>query len=283
VITKEQDPMQKEPRRQVARIDYDRAAVDYTARRRTHSGVFGELCQRAQLGPESCVLEVGCGTGNYIQALVDRWHCAAYGLDPSVGMLAQAADSSSCIGWVQGRAEELPFAPGAFDLIFSVDVIHHVSDRPAFFRQAVRLLRPGGQMCTVTDSADMIQRREILSGYFPETIDYELARYSRVGQLVSWMADVGLVGIEVATVSEFYQVSSTLPFRNKAYSSLHLISQTAWLAGLERLERDLAQGPVEGRSRYACVWAHTPGGGTHSVRGSAAASRANQMNGSLET
>ena len=61
-------------------------------------------------------------------------------------------------------------------------------------------------------------------------------------------------GLEVVTVEAPYEIASAQPFRDKAYSALHLISEDAWQAGLERLERDLARGPVRGVSRYACVW-----------------------------
>ena len=64
--------------------------------------------------------------------------------------------------------------------------------------------------------------------------------------------------IDVVAVEEPYGVTSAQPFRDRAYSSLHLISEEAWRAGLERLERDLARGPVRGVSRYACVWGCKP-------------------------
>jgi hypothetical protein len=59
-------------------------------------------------------------------------------------------------------------------------------------------------------------------------------------------------------VEDVYALTSAQPFRDKAFSSLHLIPEAAWRAGLERLERDLARGPVRGVSRYACLWGRTP-------------------------
>jgi hypothetical protein len=70
------------------------------------------------------------------------------------------------------------------------------------------------------------------------------------------MAAASLCAPEVVTVEEPFQVTSAQPFRDKAYSSLHLISQEAWQAGLARLECDLAYGPIHGTSRYACVWGY---------------------------
>jgi ubiquinone/menaquinone biosynthesis C-methylase UbiE len=239
----------------VRRVDYDQAAGGYAAHRQVHAGVFRELHERGRIGPSSTVLEVGCGTGNYICALVDRCGCTGYGLDPSQGMLVHARSRSGRVNWLQGRAEQLGLAEGTFDLIFSVDVIHHVADKAAFYHEVVRCLSPGGQVCTVTDSADIIRRREILSGYFPETVEIELARYPRIAQLETWMAEAGLRQFAMTIVEVGIEITSAQPFRDRAYSALHLISEEAWQAGLERLERDLAHGPVRGVSRYACEWA----------------------------
>jgi ubiquinone/menaquinone biosynthesis C-methylase UbiE len=240
---------------QVQGVDYDQAAGEYAAHRRVHGGVFRELSERGRLGPAATILEVGCGTGNYVSALAGHFGCTAYGLDPSAGMLAHARGQPEHVTWLLGRAEHLPFAADVFDLIFSVDVIHHLLDKAAFYREVLRVLRPGGLVCTVTDSADIIQRREILSGYFPETVDIELARYPGIAQLQGWMAQAGLPALDIITVEEPYELTSAQPFHDRAYSSLHLIPEEAWRAGLVRLERDLAHGPIRGLSRYACVWA----------------------------
>jgi ubiquinone/menaquinone biosynthesis C-methylase UbiE len=239
-------------------VNYDRDAVEYAAHRKLHRGVLAELARGGSLGPASRVVEVGCGTGNYATALADHPGCSTLGLDPASGMLAHARRRPEEVSWLQARAEELPLAATSADLVFSVDVIHHIADPAGFFRQAARILRPGGRVCTVTDSEEIIRRREILSGYFPETVAVELQRYPKVAELQAWSAAAGLVDVQVVTVEQPYALESARPFRDRAFSSLHLISQEAWRAGLARLEADLARGPVHGVSRYACVWGTRP-------------------------
>lgn len=239
-------------------VDYDQGAKGYATHRRLHPGVFQELCLRGHLDPGSRCLEVGCGTGNYASALVGYTRCVGFGLDPASAMLAQASAQSGRVVWILGRAEQPSFADDAFDLIFSVDVIHHLADKAAFFCEVGRTLRPGGQVCTVTDSEEIIRRREILSGYFPETIELELARYPRITQLEAWMAATGIENQGVGAVEAPYQVTNVQPFRDKVYSALHLIPDAAWQEGMERLEGDLARGPIRGSSRYACVWGRKP-------------------------
>lgn len=44
----------------------------------------------------------------------------------------------------QGDAEELPFPDSTFDITYSNGVLHHVPDMEKAFREALRVLRPGG-------------------------------------------------------------------------------------------------------------------------------------------
>ncbi len=234
------------------RIDYDALAAEYARHRRVHPEVLRRLA--AGVTRATRALEVGCGTGNYIAALRAATGCAGRGVDPSERMLARARQNASGAWFAAGRAERLGVADGAFDLLFSVDVIHHVTDRAAAFAEARRALAPGGRVCTATDSEWIIRNRVPLSRYFPDTIEPELARYPRDGELRALMARAGFEGIGEETVAFNYELSDSGPYRDKAYSALHLISEAAFQRGLQALEADLRQGPVRCVSRYVLVW-----------------------------
>lgn len=148
-------------------LDYDKLAAEYARHRQLHPQVLRSLLARSGIDATSKILEVGCGTGNYVIALQEAAGCTARGIDPSAEMLAKASGRGAPVILARGRAEELAFSDGFFDLVFSVDVIHHVGDRPAYFREARRILKPGGRICTVTDSEWIIRHRQPLSAYFP--------------------------------------------------------------------------------------------------------------------
>lgn len=257
-------------------LDYDRLAADYAQHRRAHPGVLAGLLARA---PDSggAALEVGCGSGNYALALAEHTGCEVWGVDPAAGMLAearlragQAGAAAARVHFREGRAEELGVPAGAFDLVFSVDVIHHVSDRAAYFRQAAAALKPGGWVCTATDSEEIIRTRAPLSVYFPETVPFELRRYPTKAQLHGWMADAGLTIAGDDAVEFPYRLESAAPFRARAYSCLHLIGDEAFTRGLARLEADLAGqraggGAVWGNARYVLVWGRKAAGGHTSL------------------
>jgi ubiquinone/menaquinone biosynthesis C-methylase UbiE len=160
----------------------------------------------------------------------------------------------------EGRAEALPLPDGAFDLLFSVDVIHHVGDRAAYFREAARVLKSGGLLCTATDSEIDIEGRRPLSSHFPETIPIERARYPTVATLWDELRAARFNAIDVHSTCIEYDLTDIQPYRDRAFSSLHLISDDAWRDGLARLEKDLAAGPIRGRSLYTLIWATAPWG-----------------------
>ena len=106
----------------------------------------------------------------------------------------------------------------------STDVIHHVRDRDAYFREASRVLRPGGRIVTVTDSHDDIRQRRPLSSHFPETVAIEYRRYPSVTILLREMAAAGFEEPVVTGVSRSYNLTDIQPYRDRAFSSLHLIA-----------------------------------------------------------
>jgi ubiquinone/menaquinone biosynthesis C-methylase UbiE len=154
----------------------------------------------------------------------------------------------------QGSAEEIDLPPTSLDLVFSVDVIHHVADRPAYYRQAYRVLAPGGRICTVTDSEWIIRHRQPLSTYFPETVEPELARYPRIDSLCEMMSQAGFVEIEQHSVESSYALDDIQIYRDKAFSALHLIADEDWARGIAGMEADLAHGPLPCVARYTLLW-----------------------------
>jgi SAM-dependent methyltransferase len=240
------------------RIDYGQAAESYARHRGVHPGVVRDLVEHGHIGPETRVLDVGCGTGNYASALVAATGCRVSGVDPSPAMLDRAAGATTWESLQQANAESLPFPDAAFDVIISTDVIHHIGDRDAYFAEAARVLRPGGQAATVTDSHDDIVRRRPLSSHFPETVPIELARYPAVPQLLAEMARAGFDDCRTVEVSFVYDLADSQPYRDRAYSSLLLIDDDAFQQGIARMESDLARGTLPCMSLYTLLWGTIP-------------------------
>jgi len=234
------------------KTDYEALAARYAKHRRIHPEVL--VCLSTQLNHAARVLEVGCGTGNYICALRELVGCDCVGLDPSAAMLEKLRGRACEVQSVQGSAEKLGLPDQSFDLVFSVDAVHHFVDRAAAFDEMFRVLRRGGRICTVTDSDWVIRHRVPLACYFPETIDVELGRYPSLDALSSEMQTAGFDSPTQQMVEHSYDLTDASPYRDRVFSSLLGITDEAFQRGLERLEAALRLSPLRCVSRYCLVW-----------------------------
>jgi ubiquinone/menaquinone biosynthesis C-methylase UbiE len=94
------------------------------------------------------ILEVGCGLGeglNFLSRLVEA--SSMIGLDLS-GTAIERAEARLSRGnrlrFIQGDAEKLPFADNALDVVLNIESSHNYPDLGQFFREAARVLKPGG-------------------------------------------------------------------------------------------------------------------------------------------
>jgi ubiquinone/menaquinone biosynthesis C-methylase UbiE len=235
-------------------LDYDALAEDYASNRKTHPGVLRELFLGGELKRESRVLEVGCGTGNYIKSVRDAFRCPCWAIDSSGGMLEKAIQRNNGVVFLPGNARSLGFADGFFDLVFSTDVIHHLGDIESYFLGVRRVLKKSGKVCTVTDSEWIIRNREPLSVYFPETVEVELGRYPGIGRIKEAMKTAGFGGLAEKTVEHEYALTDSAAYEKKTFSSLHLIPNEAFLRGIRKMKNDLNKGAIKCVSRYGLLW-----------------------------
>jgi ubiquinone/menaquinone biosynthesis C-methylase UbiE len=168
--------------------------------------VLHGLVAHGALGPGKNVLDVGCGTGNYIVALVEQTGCRGWGVDPDDAMLAIAQKRTGRLTFTAGNAESLGVPPRSFDLVFSVDVIHNVGNLEAAFHAAALALRRDGKVATTTESKAVIRARVPLTSYFPETAEIDLRRYPSIPEIKASMAATGFVDLYQQTVEFPYEL-----------------------------------------------------------------------------
>jgi demethylmenaquinone methyltransferase / 2-methoxy-6-polyprenyl-1,4-benzoquinol methylase len=138
-------------RRNLARL-FDESAGSYD--RITQWMAFGSghwyrqrVLQQSGLRQGHRLLDVACGSGvlaTFGRAMVGAGGMAV-GLDPSLGMLAQARRRGAR-PLVRGFAEALPFADGRFDRLTMGYALRHVGDLRRTFAEYRRVLRPGGRL-----------------------------------------------------------------------------------------------------------------------------------------
>jgi len=132
------------------RRSFDLAASSYDEHARLQRIVREEMLSRLEwlrLSP-GVVVDLGCGTGGALRALRKRFPRARLlGLDISQGMLEEARGR---LPWLRkphlvgADMESLPLRDATVDLLFSSLTLQWSNDPARVFREARRVLRPGG-------------------------------------------------------------------------------------------------------------------------------------------
>jgi ubiquinone/menaquinone biosynthesis C-methylase UbiE len=107
----------------------------------------GLFVERGALGPGSRALELGCGTGVFLE-MTARSGATIHGLDLSEDLLAKARTKLSRFPNVildQGNAEQMPYPDAEFDTVYGSSVLHHL-DLDTALREVHRVLKPGGRL-----------------------------------------------------------------------------------------------------------------------------------------
>lgn len=105
-------------------------------------GLLAEYILPAFAGRRPRLLDMGCGTGLFLQR---RAECEACGIDLSPQALGYCA-SRALRNVAMADAARVPFADNSFDIVTAFDLIEHMPDDHAIITEILRILRPGGYL-----------------------------------------------------------------------------------------------------------------------------------------
>jgi SAM-dependent methyltransferase len=199
------------------------------------------------------VLEVGCGTGHWLERLQDC-DVRATGVDPSAAMLSHARGKVPSGRLIGGRAEELPFVDGQFDRLFCINAFHHFADKRRAIEEARRVLRVGGAMLTIGLDPHVGIDRWWIYDFFPETLAIDKQRYPSCEQTRALMQAAGFADARSREVLHFPEdMLATEAFQkdivNPAITSqLAVLTGGEFSAGVARIRAAIAK---EGTTRLS--------------------------------
>ena len=110
-----------------------------------------DLVARAEPRPDERVLDVACGTGIVVRAVlpVVGPNGRVTGADFSPAMLAVArtrVPGEAPVEWYETSAEALPFSDAVFDLVLCQQGLQFFPDKPGAIQEFRRVLAPGGRV-----------------------------------------------------------------------------------------------------------------------------------------
>jgi ubiquinone/menaquinone biosynthesis C-methylase UbiE len=237
----------------IKKLDYDEIAPAYDRRYVEHEypGIFATL--RKFVGDTGRVLEVGCGTGHWLEQM-RSWGCRVSGLEPSAQMLERAAARKLDAELVRGRAESLPFPDASFDRVVCVNALHHVAGKQRFIAEARRVLAEGGRFLSIGIDPSAGPDVWFIYDYFETTLELDRQRYPAAAQLRSWLSEAGFADC-TTVVAEHIVVDRSARecldrdlIAKRSTSQLALLSDEQYQRGIDRIRSDLAVAEAAGGS-----------------------------------
>ena len=117
------------------------------------------------------ILDLGCGTGRFSEALAAHFDAEVIGIDPSQKMLDQALRKlrDGRVRYQTGRGEAIPVPNDSVDLVFMSMSFHHFTDQKLVARECRRVLRDGGVALLRTGTRERISSYPYVD-FFPASI-----------------------------------------------------------------------------------------------------------------
>lgn len=100
------------------------------------------------------LLDVGCGTGEFLTHLVESGHTGPLiGLDTSQSA-TEAAARLHGVEAIHAPAEDIPLPDSACDVVTARHMLYHLPDPMRGLREFRRVVKPGGTVCVVVNHPD---------------------------------------------------------------------------------------------------------------------------------
>jgi ubiquinone/menaquinone biosynthesis C-methylase UbiE len=104
------------------------------------------------------IVDLGCGTGRFSDALAVHYDADVLGLDPSLRMISQAYAKlrAGRVHYHLAGAEAMPLRARSMDVVFMSMSLHHFADRMLAARECRRVLRQDGVVFIRTGTREQI-------------------------------------------------------------------------------------------------------------------------------
>lgn len=206
---------------------YEHLSQEYYAKSNKYCEQRFSQIIRQEVTKAKRVLELGCGSGFMARAIKQEY----IGVDISQRMLVQNPiaikknDSLIC-----SDAANLPFSNESFDAVFSINLLEHTPQPEIVIKEAVRVLRKGGNIVMITPNGNIgwiLEIAEMLRLKMPEGPHRFLKRW----ELNKYMRRYDLEVLEFRSIVNFpfgsYGISNRLQLLERLNFGLFYLVKAA--------------------------------------------------------
>jgi ubiquinone/menaquinone biosynthesis C-methylase UbiE len=190
----------------------------------------------------SAVLDLGCGTGRFLDPLHRAFDADVLGIDRSLSMLREAQLAANHrIRLIKCDAERLPVRNACIGFAFASMVYHHLRHPEKVLLEVSRILGKDDYFCIRTSTRDVLNRIEYVK-FFPSALAYNVAKLPSYHDVVACAEHSGFFLIKHLVLNHLY-AKSREEYLNKigqrVNSDLVAVPDDEFRSGLDAMERTL--------------------------------------------
>ena len=217
------------------------------------------LIRLERIAGEHRVLDMGCATGGFTQAVAEQTGATILGLDFSLDLLRYAwkRRAPGVRRWCQGSVEDVPFSSERFDRVLCSLVLHQVPDKPRALAEARRILRPRGRILIRTVLPELAHEW-VEARYFPSYSRDQSLRLTPLAELSKMLEKAGFahVGHEVVRRNRARSVDEVaVTLRSGSDPKFAMVPGSEIEEGVVRMREELGDGEFIDHRPHSFVFA----------------------------
>lgn len=234
---------------------YNTIGKNYNNTRSADPWIANKMLSLLQPQTNGLFLDVGCGTGNYLEVFLEKGF-DFYGVEPSDVMLTTALNRYKSI-IKKAFVEQLPFDDSFFNGSTAMFTFHHWKDKQKGLSEIFRILKPGSRLVLLSFTPEQLFNYWHVH-YFPEMIRRSAAIVPEKEEMKSWLHHAGFSVVSSENYFVHDELTDHFFYSNKRRPEKYLdpevrngiSSFTAFSdpdevkSGLIKLEQDIASGVI---------------------------------------